>query len=167
MGTTSRPKPIRIEGDVAYVPLTQGKEAIIDAEDAERVGTKRWHAMMTSDGKRWYARGGSERIYLHRFIVDPDRKDYIDHWNGDGLDNRRSNLRSATNQQNAQNKPFLDPRNKTGMRGVSTHRTAKGELYYVAKISVTRYFPHTDEGLQQAMAEAIELRRKAKDVGLM
>lgn len=42
---------------------------------------------------------------LHRFILIPQLKDgdQVDHINGDGLDNRRENLRIVTKSQNAQN----------------------------------------------------------------
>ena len=39
-----KPRPIRIEGDVAYVPLTKGYEAIIDVEDVPLVEGRNWHA---------------------------------------------------------------------------------------------------------------------------
>jgi hypothetical protein len=35
-------RPIRIEGAIAYVPLPRGREAIIDADDADRVGLHNW-----------------------------------------------------------------------------------------------------------------------------
>lgn len=46
-------RPIRIEGDVAFVPLTRGHEAIIDAEDVPTVAPYSWSAMVT--GPRIYA----------------------------------------------------------------------------------------------------------------
>ena len=53
----------------------------------------------------WYAvtSFNSITIYMHRLILDVDKKIYIDHVNRDGLDNRESNLRIATRSQNAMN----------------------------------------------------------------
>ena len=56
--------------------------------------------------------------------------EFLDHINGDKLDNRIENLRPATKSQNAINQVL--PRNKSGYRGVSWHRGDQrwhGELY--------------------------------------
>lgn len=42
-------------------------------------------------------------IRLHRYIMNYSEDDFIDHINGDKLDNRKSNLRIATPQQNSRN----------------------------------------------------------------
>lgn len=42
--------------------------------------------------------------YLHRYIMNYTGKDYIDHINGDKLDNRNCNLRIVTPHQNSMNK---------------------------------------------------------------
>lgn len=125
-----RPRPILIEGDIAYVTLTQGYIAIIDAADAEFVGRWNWsaHIHKRSDGaiRKVYARrceranGGQRHILLHRGLIDaPDDMD-VDHRSGDGLDNRRQNLRLATKAQNCQNQT-LRTDNSSGVRGVNWH----------------------------------------------
>lgn len=94
------------------VPLSQGRVALIDAADAERVLAFKWSALCTSPGRkkpRWYGYRHDysvkppKGIYLHRFILDATQGVEVDHWNGDGLDCRRANLRLATRSQNAQN----------------------------------------------------------------
>lgn len=89
------------------VPLTHGFVAIIDDEDAERVLAHRWRAKDEGRGAahkspQWYARNAT--TYLHRFIIGAPRGMQVDHVNGDRLDCRRSNLRLATNAQNAANR---------------------------------------------------------------
>jgi HNH endonuclease len=88
------------------IPLTQGKVALIDAEDAEKVLKYKWHACQRAPN--WYAATSAERrrgnaIYLHRLLANPTRGEHVDHINGDGLDCRRENLRLCTNAENRRN----------------------------------------------------------------
>lgn len=94
------------------VPLTQGKIALIDDCDAERVLQFNWQAFRTHRKmEAWYASrgvwlgGGKQTTELmHRFIVGVgDPAIQVDHWNSDGLDNQRDNLRTCNNQQNTSN----------------------------------------------------------------
>lgn len=122
-------RPIRIEGQVAYVPLTKGYEAIIDADDVPLVEGFDWHALVQRrrDGlvRAVYAirsapqAGGKRRhLWMHRVILSLDEDAYGDHVDGNGLDNRRCNLRPATGTQNRQNLR-LAANNTSGIKGVS------------------------------------------------
>jgi hypothetical protein len=90
------------------IPLSQGKVAIVDDEDYERVSQFKWCAMNTY-GDKWYAARGigkkagqkNKTIYLHRFILDVPLVDHID---GDSLNCRRANLREVTPKQNSWNR---------------------------------------------------------------
>jgi hypothetical protein len=104
--TLKEAQPV-VVGDVAYVPLTQGFTSIIDAADVGLVDQRFWRVI--HNGRTMYAqsgRGGSQGPYfrLHRVILglssDGPDVDHIDH---DGLNNRRSNLRIATEAQNQAN----------------------------------------------------------------
>lgn len=106
------------------IPLTRGMVALVDDEDAERVGAVKWYA--NPDGEppscRWYAirdrwEGGRRvRERLHRIILDAPAGALVDHVNGDGLDNRRANLRLCSGSQNGANKRCSVGR--SGFRGV-------------------------------------------------
>ena len=131
-------RPVQIVGDVAYVTLTRGYHAIIDASDAQAIGTHNWSAFM---GKRtvYAARTAkledspfSGTIFLHREILNPANGFYVDHISGNGLDCRRGNLREATCAQNAQNSRRRKD-NKSGLKGVSWHKQRGA---WVAQISV-------------------------------
>lgn len=85
------------------IPLTQGYIALVEDADYEAVSQFKWCA--TKIGRRVYAThsikkpdGSRTTQLLHRFLV-PDAPE-VDHKNGNGLDNQRHNLRSATSQQN-------------------------------------------------------------------
>lgn len=91
------------------IPLNQDKWAIVDESDHDLLSTRIWHvrhsngntyAMMTDDDG--YAAA------MHRFVlgIGPVTKDpvVVDHINGNGLDNRKSNLRVCSNMENSWNK---------------------------------------------------------------
>jgi hypothetical protein len=81
---------------------------MVDDEDAHWLDRHRWHINKKHTTcyaqTRVYANGGrSKMMRLHRVIMNaPDGLD-VDHINGNGLDNRRCNLRLATRSQNAAN----------------------------------------------------------------
>jgi hypothetical protein len=99
--------------------LTQGKYAIVDNKDFERVNQYKWYAL--KNGKVYYAMsrlgGGRNGVSLHRFLLNYP-KGIIDHINMNGLDNTRSNLRISNHSLNALN-GTVTKRNKLGVRGVS------------------------------------------------
>lgn len=86
------------------VPLGRGLAAVIDAADAALVTEYRWRPLPQPRG-RWYAVADHRRhlLYMHRLILGARPGEMIDHANGNGLDNRRCNLRLATNTQNMAN----------------------------------------------------------------
>ena len=90
------------------IALTKGKVALVDDPDAALVAAFSWQAVLCKG--RWYARAGRREgkrmihTYMHRLLLGlPRRRPMVDHKNGDGLDNRRENLRLATSTQNAWN----------------------------------------------------------------
>jgi len=92
------------------ITLTQGKVALIDDEDYEMINKYRWYAASSGIYKIFYAKrkytkdGRPYWIYMHHFIIGkPQRGFVIDHINGNGLDNRRDNLRIVTPRQNVLN----------------------------------------------------------------
>ena len=105
------------------IRLTQSKVALVDDEDFERVNQYQWH-VAKNKGTLWYAAArpdGHKREYMHRFILNLGPGEMTDHKNGDGLDNRKENLRRCSNSENAHNSK-LHGDNHSGFRGVSLHR---------------------------------------------
>ncbi len=111
---TTVPHPAR-EGNTPFitVPLTQGYKAIVDLEDADLAQLK-WHITCGRYAMRRPRIPGSrmERlvVLMHRVILEralgrPIQPGMVvDHVNGDGLDNRRTNLREVTVSLNAYNR---------------------------------------------------------------
>jgi hypothetical protein len=91
------------DAGVRYIPLTQGKYAIVDAEDYERVSRYKW--CLSRSGNQLYAqrRSHGKTIRMHQFIMNPPKGMVVDHIDGNGLNNRRSNLRICTRRQNGWN----------------------------------------------------------------
>lgn len=82
------------------VPLGNGQFAIVDDEDFELVSRFKWHSLKIHNKPTGYA---VSNVRMHRLIIDVPSDMYVDHINGDPLDNRRCNLRICTNAQNQQN----------------------------------------------------------------
>jgi HNH endonuclease/AP2 domain len=133
-------RPIRIEGDVAYVPLTKGYEAVIDAADVHLVGVWNWSVRVTPRtiyASRTSGHGPNQKtVRMHRFILDASGDLEVDHIDSDGLNNRRSNLRLVTKAQNQHNsRPKVS--NTSGIKGV---RRSKGK--WAAEITFKRTKTH-------------------------
>jgi len=122
-------RPIRIDGDVAYITLTKGYEAVIDAVDVPLVYGFNWAAMVKPRAvyatRKDYSGQKQRTVYLHRTIMGEPEGFEVDHHDGDGLNNMRSNLRTATKQQNMHNQR-LSSRNNSGFKGVNW-RKSKGK----------------------------------------
>jgi hypothetical protein len=103
--------------------LSQGQVAVIDDADAELAQYK-WSAF---EGRNtWYAirstksastKTGRTNIQLHAAIMQPPEGYEVDHEDGNGLNNVRSNLRIATRSQN-QGNTRLGSNNSSGYKGV-------------------------------------------------
>lgn len=115
------------------IPLTKGYEAIIDADDYEKVSQFKWHTVFKRAGGKPYANtsmhisGSSENrkkrnITMHRFIIPTPSNLQIDHINGDTLDNRKENLRQVTNSQNHMNIGKMKKQCSSKYKGVSLRK---------------------------------------------
>lgn len=91
-------------GNVTFLYDSNGNEIIIDTEDLPKVSKFRWLKRKTS-GNYVVAHANGKRIYLHRFILNVDKFEIkVDHINHNVADNRKSNLRTCTNQENSFNR---------------------------------------------------------------
>jgi len=118
------------------IPLSKGKFAIVDDDDFEYLSKFKWYYVFKKRSRNGYAvrdfsrnieiikEFGVSHVTMHRFIIKPSRNKLVDHVNGDGLDNRKSNLRECTHTQNNGNF-LLGSRNRSGYKGVSWHKTTK------------------------------------------
>ena len=102
------------------IPLTQGKFAIVDDEDFDELMKHKWYTY-NQRGYIYAVRHSldksGKRIWMHRSIINPNENLFVDHRDGNGLNNTRCNLRVCTKQQNCMN-TRLSKRNKSGFKGV-------------------------------------------------
>lgn len=104
------------------ITLTNGLITLVDEADYDALAKYQWRHMRSSDGKgSGYAvrhPAGSARgtlVWMHRELAQPLDGQVVDHVNGDGLDNQRHNLRTASHAQNMRNRRQVGP---TGYKGL-------------------------------------------------
>jgi|6_EtaG_2_1085325.scaffolds.fasta_scaffold08028_3 hypothetical protein len=106
------------------IKLSQGKYALVDDEDFEYLNNYKWSAL--KDNKTYYAVSSliidpvtkkKKAIKMHRVIMKTPKGMDTDHINGDGLDNRRENLRVCTHAENSRNRG-INKNNTSGYKGV-------------------------------------------------
>lgn len=113
------------------IKLTQGKVALVDDEDFDRVNAFKWSAQKKRSGKFYAVRtvsglnGKRHTVWMHRFIMNtPDGMDtdHIDNTND--LDNHSSNLRVCTRSENLMNQGVRS-NSTSGFKGVSFNKRDK------------------------------------------
>jgi hypothetical protein len=113
------------------IELTQDQVAIVDDEDFDWLSLWIWSAGKDRTGNKFYATRTVEIsprpnrqfhiVKMHRLIMDAPDGVEVDHIDGNGLNNQRSNLRLATHQQNMCNQGLLST-NSSGWKGVRWHK---------------------------------------------
>lgn len=111
--------------DGCRIPLTRGFFALVSPEDFECVAAFKWQSWFRKSkpsevyATRTFKKNGKHgRIWMHRFIVGAESGEFVDHRNGNGLDNRRGNLRRCTNQENQRNVVRSPRQKRGGFKGV-------------------------------------------------
>lgn len=107
---------------MAEIHITETHVALLDDADLPLVSAYKWR--LSIDHLVYYARTnaprsqGKHEILMHRLIMQPAAGMVVDHLNGDGLDNRRSNLRVVTRRENMLNLGSATRASRSGIRGV-------------------------------------------------
>lgn len=169
---------------VRQILLGDGAVATVDADVFPTLTAFRWKLFRR--GKHRYARavmrgrggrGGWPHVLMHRYILGLTEKSsaVVDHIDGDGLNNRRSNLRVCTMAGNTRNRGLTSGRG--GYKGVSK---VTGYDKFTAKIgddhaylgsyasAVEAALVYNDEALRRwgefARPNAIHDERRARDL---
>ena len=122
------------------IPLTEGKYAIVDAEDYGELRKFDWyytHHYYAATNEIIDDSGKRKPSVMHRKIMKAAKGLIIDHINRDRLDNRKANLRIATQNQNACNKETRPHTSK--YRGVSFHKALRKWQVYINHLNKRIY----------------------------
>jgi AP2 domain len=116
------------------ITLTRGYVTVIDNEDRTITDDRTWHAHLVPHRNTVYActKINSRHTLLHRLLADWAE---VDHADGDGLNNRRSNLRDGTGLRNKANKG-LQANSTSGFKGVSRRGAKWGAFIKVNRKQV-------------------------------
>jgi hypothetical protein len=102
---------------IRAIRLTHGKWALVDKVEYDWLIGFQWRAVRIRN--TWYAHAyllGGKGEFMHRMITGVGPDEQVDHRDGDGLNNRRANLRPTTRAMNQANRRKVWSR--TGYKGV-------------------------------------------------
>lgn len=111
IGVPTKSNEISVSGNVAKLILSDNTVVLIDIDDIDKIRQHYWH----KDGSGRYIYSYTANTSLHKYIYGKDIM--LDHINGNTMDNRKSNLRPCTHQQNCVNRK-LRTDNTSGITGV-------------------------------------------------
>jgi len=139
------------------IPLTKGMKALIDDEDYERIAKYKWHFSHRYAVTAVYnGKNKKDCICMHNMLMNTPDGMEVDHIDGDGLNNRRSNLRICTHAENLRNQK-LNVNNKFGVSGVCLHSCKR---FFLTRIVVNRKVIHL--GTFRTLEEAKRVRLEAE-----
>lgn len=147
-----------LTGEYGIGYTLKGEEFLFDLEDYSKIKDYCW-----SQNKKGYIMSTDcktrKTVFLHRIVTDcPDGllPDHI-HGKDTRYDNRKSNLRICTAQENSMNSA-LSTNNTSGVTGITWH---KRDMVWQARIKVNYKYIHL--GYFEKFDDAVKARKKAED----
>jgi hypothetical protein len=145
--------------------IRPGKVVIIDDEDYEHLKQFDWQAQ--KDCNTYYAsrnvkisNNNWKIIYMHWDILGRKEGLITDHINGNGLDNRRENLRHVTHRQNCQNKHIKKSSKYPGVCWCSTKLKWKASIQNKGKRYNLGYFISEKDAFSAYCAAVRDLKEE-------
>lgn len=134
------------------IQLTQNKYAKVDDQDFDFLSQWKWQY----NGGYAIHSSRTNRLSMHLLLLQAPEGKEIDHINRDKLDNRRSNLRIVTRNENQWNRG-LSRNNRSGIKGVSFIQKCKkwyASIWYESKCY--------NLGLYENLEDAVIARKEAE-----
>ena len=139
------------------IELTRNHFALVDSEDYDKLKSINWYAASVKRSIYAYNR---KHKSMHRFLMQPPKDLEVDHINGNGLDNRRCNLRVVTRKLNAANQKKVHYKTSSKHKGVHFHISNKkwmSQIYIDGKSNHLGCFKTENEA-------ALAYNKKAKEL---
>lgn len=109
---------------------------MVDDDLFELLNQFKWFAH--KDGRNYYANRSiskNKKVQMHRQILgDIPHGKQVDHINGNGLDNRRENLRVVTQRENCQNKHITKTSRYIGVRRDHKNKVWTAQINFKNKV---------------------------------
>lgn len=127
-------------GDYAILSIRRRNglllQCMVDSLDIPKLKEfdHQWSAFWSPTARTWYVecRHNQRLVRLHRWLLNAPEDLHVDHWDHDGLNNRRQNIRCVTRTVNQLNHR-MQTNNTSGFRGVVWD---KGRQLWQARVKV-------------------------------
>ncbi len=128
------------------IELTQNLHALVDDADFDTLNLLKWCAIKTGR-EAWYAKNKNQ--YMHCVIMGSKN---INHINGNGLDNRRSNLRKVVTNESQQTRRKSKSPSSSKYKGVSYNKWAKKWSAYISTSRKQKHLGYFEDQETAAIA---------------
>lgn len=142
------------------------KTCLIDIEDYEKIKNYRWFFNKKRNCIQANKRKNKNKrikgtIKIHKIIMDCPYNMTVDHINHDIFDNRKSNLRICTNQENSWNKNETVS-NTSGHKGIYDDTSRSRFQAYINKNKkrIRKNFPYNENNKEEIYKSACEWREQ-------
>ncbi len=133
------------------IPLTNGGSVLIDSVDYDYLSEFSWRKKKSHGGTQHHAVRdvtiGDKKITIrmHRLITEAESQDIVFHVNGNGLDNRRTNLQAR------QIRPWTGRAINSAFRGVSqtTNYTFEAEIEFAGNTHLVGVFSSPEDAARE------------------
>jgi len=137
------------------IPLTRGKFAIVDAADYEWLNQYKWHVQKHKNTSYARTQKNGKSIRMHRLITGAPSHLLVDHRDSNGLNNRRTNLRLCTHQENVYNRRPR-PGSTSRYKGVYRKKTSKKYVANIRNNGKILFLGYFDDEIEAAIAYDIK-----------